>query len=188
MADDRTSPIKASEDKPLKLRAHDPADMDVIAAVLQDALVPVSDMAFLGNEKRFVLVANRFCWHGDPAEDPRSSVPEAEPDDEDVSFEDSDGPPPFLRVNSALCFDKVERVRYRGLQPGGKDEILSLMTITSSPEAITLIFAGEAAVRLEVQAVRCHLEDIGQPWPTRWRPQHEEEGHEEEGAAPPEAD
>ena len=169
---------RSSEDKPLKLRAHDPADMDVIAAVLQDALVPVSDMAFLAGEKRFVLVANRFCWHGDPADDPRPAAPAPETGDADVSFEDSDGPAPFTRVNAAVCFDKVERVRYRGLQPGGKDEILSLLTITARPEAITLIFAGEAAVRLEVQQIRCHLEDIGRPWPTRWRPRHEEDSAE----------
>jgi hypothetical protein len=161
-----------AEDKPLKLRAHDLQDMDVVAALLQDALVPLADMTFLEKEKRFVLVANRFRWHGDPAQDERPAVPEALAAGEDAAFDD-DNRPPFERVNSGLCFDKVERVRFRGLKPGGKDEILSLLTITSRPDAITLIFAGEAAVRLEVQAIRCHLEDIGQPWPTRWRPQHD---------------
>lgn len=183
MAEDTTP-----DEKPLKLRAHDPADMDVIAAVLQDALVPVSDMAYLGGEKRFVLIANRFCWHGDPAEDPRPAAPEPEPEDEDVSFEDAEGVPPFARVNAALCFDKVERVRYRGLKPGTNDEILSLLTITAQPGAITLLFAGEAAVRLEVQAIRCHLEDVGRPWPTRWRPQHDEEGQGEDLPRGPGAD
>ena len=178
MAEDTTP-----DEKPLKLRALDPADMDVIAAVLQDALVPVSDMAYLAEEKRFVLVANRFCWDGDPAGDQRPAAPAPEPADDDASFEDAEGAPPFKRVNAALCFDKVERVRYRGLKPGGNDEILSLLTITAQPGTITLLFAGEAAVRLEVQAIRCHLEDIGQPWPTRWRPQHGEDA-----PAAPEAD
>jgi hypothetical protein len=183
MADDTTP-----DEKPLKLRAQDPADMDVIAAVLQDALVPVSDMAYLGGEKRFVLIANRFCWHGDPAEDSRPSAPGPEPEEGDVSFEDAEGLPPFARVNAALCFDKVARVRYRGLKPGTNDEILSLLTITTQPDAITLLFAGEAAVRLEVEAVRCHLEDVGRPWPTRWRPQHEEDGPDAEASGGPQAD
>src|SRR3546814_9083894 len=51
-----------SADKPLKLRAHDPADMDVVAALLQDALVPLGDMTYLAKETRFVMVANRFRW------------------------------------------------------------------------------------------------------------------------------
>lgn len=161
----------ATGDKPLKLRARDAQDMDVVAALLQDALVPLVDMAFLPKERRFVLVANRFRWQGDPEQDERPTAPEPLAEGEDAAFDD-DGRPPYERVNCGVCFDKVEKVRYRGLKPGGKDEILSLLTIKSEPGAITLIFAGEAAVRLEVQAIRCHLEDLGRPWPTRWRPHH----------------
>lgn len=163
---------RSTSEKPLKLRAHDPADMDVVAALLQDALVPQADMTYLAREKRFVMVANRFRWHGDPTEDSLPSAPPPQPEGEDAAFA-GDDEPPFERVNSGLRFDKVRRVRYRGIKPGGKDEILSLLTIDSRPDAITLIFAGDAAVRLEVEAIRCHLEDIGQPWPTRWRPQHD---------------
>ena len=57
MADDRI--------KPLKLRAHDTEDMRVIAGILQDALVPLSDVTYLKGEKRFILVANRFRWETD---------------------------------------------------------------------------------------------------------------------------
>jgi hypothetical protein len=181
MAESSLKEDRASADRPLKLRAHDPADMDVIAALLQDALVPLGDMTFLAGEKRFVMVANRFRWHGDPAEDGVPSAPAPQPERADVVFAEEGAEPPFERVNSGLCFDKVERVRYRGLTPGGKDEILNLLTITARPDAITLIFAGDAAVRLEVAAIRCHLEDIGEPWPTRWRPQHDTEPG---GAAP----
>jgi len=164
-----------SDDKPLKLRAHDPQDMDVVAALLQDALVPLGDMTFLAQEKRFVMVANRFRWRSSPDEDKLASTPATLPEGEDAAFDDEGDPPPFERVNSGICFDKVERVRFRGCKPGGKDEILNLLTITSQPDAITLIFAGDAAIRLEVQAIRCHVEDIGLPWPTRWRPRHDEE-------------
>ncbi|MGY9006559.1 MAG: DUF2948 family protein, partial [Alphaproteobacteria bacterium] len=48
--------------EPLKLRAIDSDDLDVLGAFLQDALVPVCDMQFIPDERRFVLVANRFCW------------------------------------------------------------------------------------------------------------------------------
>jgi hypothetical protein len=26
---------------------------------------------------------------------------------------------------------------------------------------------------LEVGKIRCHLDDLGEPWPTRWRPGHD---------------
>ncbi|MEE8562657.1 MAG: DUF2948 family protein, partial [Alphaproteobacteria bacterium] len=54
---------------PLKLRAVDAEDFAVLGACLQDALVPVQDMRFLGEENRFVMVANRFCWENLAAEE-----------------------------------------------------------------------------------------------------------------------
>ena len=49
----------------LKLRAEDGEDIAVLSAVLQDALVAVGEMAWLPDEHRFVLVANRFRWEPD---------------------------------------------------------------------------------------------------------------------------
>ena len=40
----------------------DDEDLQVVSAVLQDALIQISDMRYLAAERRFVLVANRFCW------------------------------------------------------------------------------------------------------------------------------
>jgi hypothetical protein len=53
-------------DAPLKLSAADAEDLQVIAAICQDALVPVGEMAFLQDEKRFVLALNRFRWDQAP--------------------------------------------------------------------------------------------------------------------------
>src|SRR3546814_15596900 len=116
-----------SADKPLKLRAHDPADMDVVAALLQDALVPLGDMTYLAKEKRFVMVANRFRWHGDASEDERPAAPPPQAEGEDVAFAERDDPP-FERVNSGLCFDKVRRVPYTGMAPDPTDELPTLPT------------------------------------------------------------
>lgn len=151
----------------VKLRAHDPLDMEVIASWLQDALVPLADVAYLPREKRFVMVANRFMWE--------SARPEAAPTEEaagDARFADEGGGPTFQRVNCGICFDRVRSVRYRGLDPKNKDHILNLLTIEAEPRAVTLVFSGEAAIRLEVSAIACHLEDLGEPWPTRWLPEH----------------
>src|SRR3546814_14090269 len=89
-------------------------------------------MTYLAKEKRFVMVANRFRWHGDASEDERPAAPPPQAEGEDVAFAEGDDPP-FERVNSGLCFDKVRRVRYRGMEPGHNDEILNLLTIDSRP-------------------------------------------------------
>ena len=68
MAEQRQRPTDA-----LKLLARDEEDLAVISAILQDALIPVSEMAFLPEEQRFALVANRFRWEA-PGDRPRESL------------------------------------------------------------------------------------------------------------------
>ncbi len=166
-----------AEHRALKLRARDEEDVAVISSLLQDALVPVMDMAYLRAEKRFVMVANRFAWDdaGAAGEVPAGAARPmefAEAPAEDARFEDAAEPPPFRRVNCGVCFDRVERVRVRNLRLDAKDEILNLLAVTAEPGAITLHFSDDKAIRLEVGAVRCRIEDLGEPWPTRWRPSH----------------
>ena len=162
----------------LKLRARDPEDLRVLSACLQDALVPLADIAYLKPEQRFVLVVNRFMWESAPEEAELSAAVEtkAEPvAEDDARFEDAEGAaPPYLRVNAGLTFDRVRAVRFRGFDARKRDEILNLLNIEADPQAITLSFSGGGAIRLEVSKILCHLEDVGQPWPTRWRPHHED--------------
>jgi len=161
------------ENGPIKLRARDVDDMRVLASCLQDALVSVGDIAYLKREKRFVLVANRFRWESRPQDPPGPETPE---DPADARFEDQDAGPLYERVYCGLCFDRVKKVRYQGFVPSHRDQIINLLTIEAEPRAVTLVFSGGAAIRLEVGALACHLEDLGEPWPTGWRPAHEAAG------------
>jgi len=157
---------------PLKLRATDVDDMRVIAAVLQDALVPLSDVVYQPRERRVVLVANRFCWESKghvPAVPENEVAAGADDEAEDAPFHEG---PLFERVNCGLRLEQVKAVRQRGFDPKGRDQILNLLTIDADPGAITFLFSGGAAIRLDVAAISCHLEDIGEPWPTVWRPTH----------------
>ncbi len=161
----------------LKLRARDADDLQTISRCLQDALVPLADTAFLKTEKRFVMVANRFRWEGLPDE-ARNSAPSPDRGREetgDARFEDANGDSGALyeRVNCGLCFDSVRNVKFRGADLRDRNQILSVLTLTCDPGAITIVFSGGAEIRLEADKIRCHLDDLGEPWPTRWRPVHD---------------
>jgi hypothetical protein len=142
----------------LKLRAADAEDLAVISAILQDALVTVGEMVYLPEESRFVLVANRFRWERRPGAKRKSAE----------------------RILSGLCIDGVSGVRRRGFHPREEDRILSLLAIRAEgsahapdkPAALRLEFAGGSSIRLEVGRLLCHLDDLGEPWPTRFRPKH----------------
>lgn len=155
----------------LKLRAKDGEDFEVLSAVLQDALVAVSDMTQLPRERRFVMVANRFRWEtraplDDFPDQPGQHIPEREGD---ARFEDV---PLYERVHCGVTFDRVKSVQYRGFRKSGSDRILNLLALVRDDEGVTLQFSENAALRLRGPRVVCHLEDLGDPWPTRWRPDH----------------
>jgi hypothetical protein len=141
----------------LRLRAEDAEDLAVISACLQDALVPVRDLAYDRDARSFILVANRFRWEQDAGE----AAPVAD----------------FERVLCGLSFDDVDSVAYRGFRRSEEDRILALLairSITRMPDTtIDLEFAAGATIRLATTAIRCRLLDIGEPWPTRWQPGHE---------------
>lgn len=161
----------------LKLRARDAGDLQAIARCLQDALIPLADTAYLKPEKRFALVANRFLWEGPVKKVPETDQPPERTGEEagDARFEDTKGDADALyeRVNCGLCFDSVRNVKYRGVDLRDRKQILSVLTLTYEAGAITIVFAGDAEIRLEVDKIRCHLDDLGEPWPTRWRPAHD---------------
>ncbi len=153
---------------PVKLRARDPQDMSVLSAVLQDALVRPADMAYLASDKRFVMVVSRFRW-----EHPECDVPPEPEPEGNARFEEAGQRTLFERVNAGVCFDRVRRVRTHGLDLRDHERILNLLTVETEAQAITLVFSDGPAIRLEVSAIACHLEDLGEPWATPWRPSHE---------------
>lgn len=143
------------EHRPLKLRARDLNDLTVISAMVQDALAPIGDITFLPEEGSFVMALNRFCW-------------EAE------SGPGQDGERPHQRVHAGLRFDKVRHVQYRGIDPLNRGRYLELLAIACDEGNVVLHFSEGAAIRLEVDELNCALGDLGEPWPTQWKPQHHE--------------
>jgi hypothetical protein len=143
---------KPDTDRPakLKLRAEDAEDLAIISTFLQDALVLVGEMVFLPDEQRFVLVANRFMWERPPL-------------DKEGHAE---------RTLTGLAFEGVTAVQVRGFERNQSDRLLEVLAVRAAPGAIVFEFSGSDAMRLEVGRILCHLEDIGEPWPTPWRPRH----------------
>jgi len=142
----------------MKLKGFDCEDVGVLAAALEGAVVKVGDMAFQPRRRRFVLLLNRFRWEADAAGTP--------------------GPAGGSRVRCGVRFDGVLTVRTRGFRITEPDTVLELLTIacqvTEPPAvALTLIFAGGFEAVLSAECVEITLEDIGQPWPTANRPEHD---------------
>ena len=134
----------------LKLSAVDADDLGVISAAVQDSLVAVRDCAYLAGEKRFVLLLNRFRWEADPGIEAK-----------------------YWRTHSALVFNEVNAVHHHAIPLKEPDRVLELLSVVAENErSVTLRFAAGRAIRLEIGRLACHLGDVGEPWPTPWKPAH----------------
>lgn len=141
----------------LKLAATDEKDLAVVSGALQDAIVPIGDISFQPDDKRFLFVANRFRWEADGASGAGKSAE---------------------RVNTGVIFSNVIDVKRRGIDFTARGTFLNLLAISCEPDTsgegptVQLTFSGDTAIRLQTTGLLCHLEDFGEAWPTQWRPEH----------------
>ncbi len=166
---------------PLRLRAKDPEDLSILSAALQDAIVPVVDMAYLQNDRSFVMVVNRFKWEDVPA-GPNGHAVNGHADGGHAAGGNGAGgngsaEPAYQRINCGVTFTGIKAVHRRGVDPRRRDEFLSLLAIEPADGAVRLVFAGGGEIRLELEGdgearMDCRMQDIGNPWPTAWRPEH----------------
>jgi Protein of unknown function (DUF2948) len=141
----------------LRLAAIDGEDLAVISAHVQDAVLKVGDMAYLPREHRFVIAMNRFIW------------------------EKADGKAKaYERRRAAMTFDRVTAARLSGIDRTRPDAILELLAVEFEASAaeepggrITLIFAGGAAVQLDIEVIEVRLADLGAAWATGAKPAHD---------------
>jgi hypothetical protein len=142
----------------MRLKAEDNEDLTVLSTILQDALVPVGDMAYLPDERRVAMVVNRFCW-------------ECCPDEQAIRNE-----PLQQRVLTALVIDHVTGVKSQGIDREQRGHLLEVLAIqhvgNGAAPVIEILFSGDQALRVTVERISARLEDLEEPYPTTWRPKH----------------
>ncbi len=79
---------------PLKLRAQTEDDLALMSGLLQDALIPGTDMRYEAADRQFVAVLNRFCWERDGVLD-----------------ETDANAGPYHRTHAALVMDGISATR-----------------------------------------------------------------------------
>lgn len=146
---------------PLRLVAQDAEDLKIISSLVQDAVLPVTELAFDAKRRRFALMLNRFRW-------------------EDRSQAEQVGRP-YERVRSVLVVEDVRKVQSMGFDRADRDLVLSLLSISFDPAEdgmgrLTLVLAGDGAIALDVEAVDVRLDDVTRPYraPSGKVPQHGE--------------
>ena len=149
-------------ERPLRLLAMDADDLQVVSALTQDAVFPITETTWQPRRRRFALLINRFRW-----------------DDRDKAAARGR---PVERVQSVLAFMDVEKVRTQGVDRVESDLVLSLLSISFEPAEegagrVLLTLAGDGAIALDVEALEVTLEDVTRPYvaPSHRSPEHPED-------------
>jgi Protein of unknown function (DUF2948) len=150
----------------LKIIARDAEDLAVVSACLQDALIPLNEMRYLPQERRFIMVANRFRWER-AAKGSQKTAPEG-----DASFDSDEDFGAQQRTNAGICIDRVLAVRSRNIDRSRPDDFMSLLSVQLDGNKLTFLFAGGGVIQVEIEALALYLSDLGKAWPTQWQPDH----------------
>ena len=155
MTEDAT--FEDGREAPLRLKALDAEDLAVMAALVQDAVFPAVEMKWDSKARRFAILLNRFRWEDAGKE---RHAPE--------------------RVQALLSFEGVLRVSSQGIDRSDRDVVLSILSISFEPGAdgtgdMTLVLAGDGAIRLTVEAIDATLRDVTRPYvaPSKSVPEHD---------------
>ncbi len=137
------------DDAPLSLAAQDSENLSVLSALLQDAVFPITEMAYAKSRRRFALLVNRFRW-----------------EDRTQAQAANRG---FERVQSLLVFNDVLAVQTMGIDRADTDTVLSLLHISYHPGPdgtgrADLILAGDGSIALTLESLDIALRDVTRPY------------------------
>jgi len=145
-----------AEGRALRLIAEDAADLEVISSAVQDAVLKAENIKFDRRTRRLTMEINRFQW------------------EESQSKRGPQG-----RVRSILAFDTVLSVKTRAVSKADPDMVYSLLSLSFDPAEeppggkVSILFAGDGELALEVEALDVTLLDSTYEWTTRHRPDHD---------------
>jgi hypothetical protein len=141
-----------ADEQPLRLQAATVEDLQIISALVQDAVTEGSRAAWMPRRRRFTLMLNRSRW-------------------EDAERARERGRP-FERVQSLLCIDSALRVRANGVDPKDKDAVLSVLAVTfaageDGAGTVEVVLAGDGVIAVEVECLDVVLADVTRPYVAR---------------------
>jgi hypothetical protein len=145
----RDATFEEGRDGSLYIGAGDAEDLAVVSSLVQDAVLPITEMRWDRKQRRFALLLNRFRWEDREAAALRGRA--------------------FERVQSVLAIDLAATVASQGLDRNDRDLVLSLLGLTfeageDGAGDIVLTFAGDGAVRISVEAIDVTLRDVTRPY------------------------
>ena len=148
--------MSEDEKNNLELIGKNREDLEVISAYIQDSIVAVKDMVFLGQNRIFIMMINRFMW-------------------EDVgkgTFRQN------KRIRCAIKFEEVLKAQSKEINQKSKNKFLECLAIEckeipNNNYEIKIFFSGGNIITLISEAIEVVMHDLGKAWNVKHIPKHE---------------
>lgn len=144
---------------PLHLKALDADDLPVISTLIQDAVLPVTEIRWDRTARRLALLVNRFRWEDRVAAEARGRG--------------------YERVQSLLVVEDVMGVATQGVDRTDRDLVLSILSVTweagdDGTGRVVLTLAGDGAIAAQAECLDVTLRDVTRPYlaPSGKAPDH----------------
>ena len=148
------------EEKALNIGAFDKSDLEIISSLLQDSILPASEIQWLPSSNKLAFLVNRFRWEDKDIEQSQDKTGE--------------------RVQSLLMISHVKSVSSSGFSPKQKDKVLSILSISFDGDDggfgnVLILLSGYGGIRVGVDALEINLRDVTTPYiaPSGRSPWHE---------------
>ena len=148
----------------LRLVAKDEVDLEVVSALLQDAIIAGADMHYDARHDCFMIVANRFCWE-------RLAL---------ADMNDSTGGAVHERALCGVRINHVAAVQKRRWPADWRDAFLNLLALklVAMPQQdigymMELSFSGGPSMRLTTKQIDIVVGDLDSGRPTNLQPRHD---------------
>ena len=146
---ERDATFEDGAERPLRLRAMDTDDLQVVSALLQDAVIPGAEMTWDRVARRFAVLVNRFRW--EDAEAAERAGREVE------------------RVRSLLIVEDALRVETQGVDRADADMVYAILSFAFVPGEdgtgrLEILLSGDGAIGIDVETLSVLVKDVSRPY------------------------
>ena len=126
--------------KPIKLRAEDDNDLEVLSKCLFEAICFDNEMTFLKEKNTFFMLVERFTWECSEGKDEN-----------------------LLQVLSIIQIDFVDSFIAENILDKKSKGLHSLISIAYDKDILMFTFDQKASIRFSVRDLKLYIEDVRKP-------------------------
>ncbi len=129
----------------INLKAKTDEDLKVIASLVQDAILPIGDFAYMKADNKVMFAINRYCWENEEIKQ---------------------------RGNAVLQILNVKSIQTKNIDITDRKQFLYILDISLEEGDVLLSFADNKSMKISTDELLVTLSDTDKCWEVEKTPKH----------------